>query len=155
MTVRLPELGALATARLWLSYQRYAFLLLGVPVAAFACAVVWTPWWLAAIVGVVALAPARFGIEVLGRWPRKLRATRVGLARIRAGSFAASSVRGYCDDPCFQVVARELLARAGMPRAKRRALVRDFAVQRRREQSVAMIIDHVTGTITTVGNERT
>jgi hypothetical protein len=153
MSVRLPELGALATARLWLSYQRYAVALVGVPVAAFALAAASARWWAAAVVALAAVVPVRFGIEVLGRWPRKLRATRIAIARIQAGTFAPASVRGYCDDPCFRVVAREILARAGMSRGERRALVRDFSDQRRREGSVAIIIDHVRGTITTVGGD--
>lgn len=151
MSVRLPALGAATTARLWLSYQRYAFLLVGLPLAAFALAALYAPWWVAAIVAIVAIAPVRFGIEVLLRWPRKLRATRIGIARMRAGSFAPASVRGYCGDPCFRVVAHELLARAGMPRGERRAIVHRYADEVRRERDFAVIVDHVRGTVVTLG----
>ncbi|MGE5185523.1 MAG: hypothetical protein ACM31C_25845 [Acidobacteriota bacterium] len=151
MRVRLPALGALATLRLFVSYQRYGFLLVGAPVAAFALAAAYAPWWLAAIVALAGIAPARFGIDVLLRWPRKLRATRLGLARMQHGSFAPASVRRYCSDPCFKVVARELLARAGVPPGERRALVRRFADEVRRERDFVVLVDHVNGTVTTLG----
>jgi hypothetical protein len=149
----LPMLRARTRVRLWLSYQRYAFLLIGAPAAALAAAALWGPWWLAAAVGLAAIAPVGFAVEVLGRWPRKLRATRVAQARIQAGRFAPSSIRGYCGDPCFRVVAREILAAAGTPRAERRALVRQFSEQLRRERSVVLLVDHTKGTVITIGAE--
>jgi hypothetical protein len=149
----LPELRPRTRVRLWLSYQRYAFLLVAVPAAALATAAAWGPWWLAALVGVAAIVPVRFAIEVQGRWPRKLRATRVALARIRAGRFRPASVRRYCGDPCFRVVAREILTTAGIPRAERRALVRQFSEQARRDRDVVLLVDHTKGTVITIGAE--
>lgn len=151
--VRLPALGKVARARLWLSYQRYALLLLGGPALAVALAAAYAPWWVALLAGVVGIVPARFGLYVAGRWPRKLRATRVALARIDAGSFAPESVRGHCGDPCFRVVAREVLARAGVPRPERAALVHRFADEVRRERSVVVLFDHVRGTATILGGD--
>ena len=151
LTVRLPELGTLATARLWLSYQRYAFLLLGLPIAVFALAAAYAPWWAAVLVALAAIAPVRFGIDVLLRWPKKLRATRIAIARIDAGSFETRSVRRYCTDPCFRVVASELLGRAGVPRLERRAVIRRFADEVRREGNFIVLVDHANGTVTTVG----
>ncbi len=158
MKVKLPELGILATARLFASYQRYGALLVGVPVLAVALAAAYAPWWACALVGLAGIAPARFGVEVLLRWPRKLRATRVGLARVQHGSFSPASVRRYCGDPCYRVVARELLVRAGVPRPERRALIRRFADELRREGELVVLVDHVNGTVTTIGgnaHERT
>ena len=149
----LPELRARTRVRLWLSYQRYAFLLVGAPAAALAAAAAWGPWWLAVAVGVAAIAPVRFAVEVWSRWPRKLRATRVALARIRAGRFAPSSVRGYCGDPCFRVVAREILAAAALPRAERRGLIKRFSEQARRDRDVLLLVDHTNGTVVTIGAE--
>ncbi len=151
MKVRLPELGTLATVRLWLSYQRYAFVLLGVAIAAFALAAAYMPWWTAVLVALAAIAPVRFAVDVIARWPRKLRATRIALARMQAGSFETVSVRRYCTDPCFRVVASELRARAGVARRERRAIIRRYADEVRREGSFIVLVDHVNGTVTTVG----
>jgi hypothetical protein len=151
--VRLPALGALARARLWLSYQRYAALLIGIPLAAVALAARHAPWVITAVVALAGLAPARFGSIVLARWPRKLRATRVALARLQAGRFALASVRRYCGDPCFRIVAREVLARSGMSWAARRALVRRYADELRREGELVMLVDHVRGTVVTIGDD--
>jgi hypothetical protein len=151
--VRLPTLGRLATARLWLSYQRYAFVLVGAPALCVTLAATYGTWWIVTIAAVIAIAPVRFAFEVLGRWPRKLRATRVGMARIAAGSFAAVSVRGYCSDPCFRVVARELLARAGVARSQRRSIIRRFVDEVRRERDVVIVFDHVRGTALTLGGD--
>ncbi len=103
--VRRPRLGPAERARLWLRYQRYGLLLVGVSAAAVVAAVRLGPWWLVPVVGLAALAPFGFGVQVLGRWPHKLRATEVALARLGAGRFRDRSVRAYCGDPCFRLVA--------------------------------------------------
>jgi hypothetical protein len=151
--VCLPPIGAIGLVRLWLSYQRYACLLLGVPAAVVALAIAYAPWWAVIVAGVVALAPVRFGLEVLGRWRRKLRVTRVGLARIAGGTFTPQSIRSYCGDPCFRVVASELLVRAGVARAERRALLRKFSDEQRAERGIVILVDHVRGTVFTLGGD--
>jgi hypothetical protein len=150
---RLPKLGAFATARLFVSYQRYGALLLVAPIAVVIAVARIAPWWAALLVGLAGIAPVRFGVEVVARWPRKLRATRIAVARIAAGSFSAASVRPYCGDPCFRVVATEILARAGMARHERKTLVRSFQEQLRQENSVRVLVDHVRGTVLTFGGE--
>ena len=80
----------------------------------------------------IALVPFKFGVTVLARWPRKLRATRIAELRIRSGRFAPASVRPYCGDPCFRVVAREILRRGGVSRADRRDLIAGWAAELRR-----------------------
>ena len=149
--VRLPPLGAIERATLWLRYQRYGLLLVGATVAALTATVLAGPWWASVLVALLGIAPARFGVEVLLRWPRKLRATQVALARIQAGRFEAASIKGYCGDPCFRIVAAEILARAGMPRRERRQVIRRHGDQLRREQSMLVLFDHVRGTTITIG----
>lgn len=151
--LRLPPLPTLTRVRLWLGYQRYGFVLVGAPVAAVAAAAVLTPWYVALLVALAGLAPARFGVEVLSRWPRKLRATRVAFARIEAGRFSPRAVKPYCGDPCFRLVADEVLARAGTPAAERRRLIRQYGAQLRRERDVLVLVDHVNGTVLTLGGE--
>lgn len=151
--MRLPEVGPAARLRLWIRYQRYGVLLVGVPAAAVALAMACAPWWLAALAVVAGVPPARFGIEVLARWPRKLRTTRIALARIESGRFAVTSVKGACGDPCYRIVADEILARAGLTRSERRRLIRHYAEQHRRERDVRVLIDHVRGTVVTYGGD--
>ena len=142
-----------ASLRLWLSYQRYALLLIGAPALAVAALAAWTsPWWWVPA-GLVAQWPVRFGVAVFARWPRKLRATRLATARIRAGRFSPRSIRGHCGDPCFRVVAHEILRRAGLPRAERRRIVSQYREELRRDRSTLVIVDHLAGTVTTI--ERT
>ena len=136
-----------------MSYQRYGLVLLGAPALVLVVAAAYAPWWAVLLVGLAGIAPVRFGIEVLGRWPRKLRATRLQLARIAAGTFAPDAVRSYCGDPCFRVVAREVLARAGVPRRERAELVRRFADDARRAGRVAVLFDHVRGTAIMLGGD--
>lgn len=139
--------------RLWLSYQRYAFLLLGVPALGLAALIAWTsPWWWVPA-GLIALVPIKFGITVAARFPRKLRATWIATRRIDSGRFAPTSVRSYCGDPCFRVVAHEILRRAGVPRAERRRLVTQYREELHRDRSTLVIVDHLAGTVTLI--ERT
>lgn len=151
--VRLPELPVAARVGLWLRYQRYAFLLLGVPTALVVLAALTLPWWAALLVGVAGLAPVRFGVEVWSRWPRKLRATRVALARIESGSFHHASIKRHCGDPCFRLVADEILTRAGLPRSERKLVISGYAELLRKEDSMLVLVDHVRGTVITFGGD--
>ena len=151
----LPALGRLARARLWLSYQRYGLLLCSSAVVPVTVALLW-PWlyWVWAPLALLALPPMRFGVTVLGRWPRKLRATLVAEHRIRRGRFRPESVRSYCGDPCFRLVAHEILTRAGMPAAERRALVARLRAEHEASSRVLLLVDHATGTVFTVQDGR-
>jgi hypothetical protein len=153
MKVRLPELSSIERARLWLRYQRYAFVLVVVPTVLVTLAAIMLPWWAALILGLCAIAPVRFGVEVWFRYPRKIRATRVALARIQAGSFHHASIKRHCGDPCFRLVADEILARAGMPRAERRLVISMYREQLNKEDSMLVLVDHVRGTVITLGGD--
>ena len=147
----LPHLGRLARARLWLSYQRYGMLLCGGGVALPASVALAWPrlFWVWAPLALLMLKPIGFGVTVLRRWPKKLRATRIAAHRMRRGRFRPESVKSYCGDPCFRLVAHEILARAGMPAAERRALVARLRAEHESSQ-VLLLVDHATGTVFTV-----
>jgi hypothetical protein len=151
--VSLPELSMLERARLWLGFQRYAFVLLGAPTALVTVSVLALPWWATAVLAVAALAPVSFGVTVWSRYPRKIRATRVALARIANGSFSPASVKRHCGDPCFRLVADEILRRANMARSERKLVIKGFAEQLRREDSMLVLVDHVRGTVITFGGD--
>jgi hypothetical protein len=151
--VRLPELSLPRRVRLWFRYQRYAFALIGLPTALVAISARTLPWWAIVLVSLVALAPVRFGIEVWSRYPRKVRATRVALARIEAGTFSPASIKRHCGDPCFRLVADEILTRASIRRAERKLLIKRFSEQLRKEDSMLVLVDHVRGTVLTLGGD--
>jgi len=115
--------------RLWWSYQRYALALgagavgIVVGIAAAAPAVWWL--WLAATVPVYKLV--EYTWQVARNYPRKLRATALATRRIEAGRFRPRSVAPYCGDPCFRVVAREILRRARIPTPERRQLIAELS----------------------------
>lgn len=140
--LRLPALSAGARLRLWISYQRYAALLLVAPLGALAAAAWLLPWWVAAALAVPAIAPLRFALEVARRWPRKLHATQLAIHRQAQGRFAPASVRACCGDPCFRVVAAEILRRAGLPRGERRRLIAQLAAELRAADRFVVYFDH-------------
>lgn len=152
-SVRLPALSLFQRARLFVSYQRYAFVLLALPAIAVTASIRTLPWWAAVVIGVVAIVPVRFGVEVALKYSRKVRATRVGMARIESGAFSPASIKPHCGDPCFRVVADELLARSGMARAERKRVISTYREQLRKEDSVLVMVDHVRGTVITFGGE--
>ncbi len=139
--------------RLWLSYQRYAFLLIGGGLALVAAVVAWRPhaWWLWGPAVLLVAKPIGFGVVVWRRWPKKLRATIVGLRRIEAGRFRPDSLRAYCGDPCFRVVAREILRRAGVPPAERRTIMKRLTAEKRKQDDTLVLVDS-TGVVTVDGN---
>lgn len=148
----LPELGRLARARLWLSYQRYGMLLCGGGVALPATVALLWPglFWVWGPLALLMLKPIGFGVTVLRRWPKKLRATLIAEHRLQRGRFRPESVRSYCGDPCFRLVAHEILTRAGMPAAERRALVARLRAEYEQSARVLLLVDHATGTVFTV-----
>jgi len=149
----LPALGAWTCARLFLSYQRYGFLLVGGSAAVVAAAIVAAPIWVWVPLAAAAFVPVRFGVYVLGRWPKKLRATQIATHRIRAGRFTPDQVRSYCGDPCFRVVAHEILARAGVPRAEQRAIVARLREEHARRQDVLLLVDRASGVVVTLSGD--
>lgn len=123
--------GPFERARLWLSYQRYALLMGLVPVAVVGL-VAWRwpgAWWAWGPLALAAVPFVRFAIDIYGRWPRKIRATMLADRRIASGRFRPVMVRRYCGDPCFRVVAREILRRADITGAEQRTLIERFAAE--------------------------
>ncbi len=135
--------------RLWLSYQRYTLLLGMVPPAlTVAVLVVWpAAWWAWAPLGLITLWLLSVAAEIYGRWPRKIRATLLADRRIAAGRFRPEMVRRYCGDPCFRVVAREILRRAGLPATERRTLVHRFRIEADEADKVLVLVNHADGVL--------
>lgn len=140
--------GTVELARLWLSYQRYALLLFALAAAPIAAMVTLAPaswlWW--PLAAAPSLAAAVFASSVYRRWPRKLRATALAARRIESGRFAPRRLREYCGDPCFRVVAAEILTRAGYSRRERDQMIREFA-RDLREPVFLLEVDHLGGTV--------
>jgi hypothetical protein len=150
-----PAFAGLEWLRLFLSYQRYGLLLMAAALAPLALVyalapTIWWMWLLAAIPGVWV---GNFAITVLRRFPKKLRLTAIANRRITQGSFSPRSVAGYCEDPCFRVVAHEILRRAGVSAAERRALVEQFAARASANATGMVVFDHERGTVTHIDGE--
>lgn len=159
MKIQVPRLGLVETWWLWLSFQRYALLLAllaGAPLAA-AAAVTGEGWWSWAawvVAGLLALRLAAGAYQVGRRGPAKLHTLRVALHRIRRGDFSPDRIRRHCGDPCFRVVARESLRRAGFGPAERRRIVAAYARELRDEGTALIVIDHLRGEVRqTVGGQ--
>jgi hypothetical protein len=119
--------GTREVARLVLSYQRYAALVIGIILGlSWLASFVGTTWaWGLAIVLAVPLG--WFGTLVALRLPHKLRLTRAQDARIRRGKFNPDDLLPWVEDPCYRVVAREILVRAGRDPAAARIEVTELA----------------------------
>lgn len=134
--------------RLFLSYQRYSAL---VGALAIATGLVSTqllrgsmglPSWLR-YTGGVALAIAtlvglRFAWFIASQYPRKRRATHLALRRIALGRFRPQSLAHYCEDPCFRVVAREILRHSELSRVKQREVYRELVAKSREPAFVTL-----------------
>lgn len=138
--------------RLWLSYQRYALLLsTGCATMIGATALLGTAWtwgWAGlVVVGPLSLRVGHFAVEVFRAHPRKLRATWAHQRRIDSQRFSPTALRAYCGDPCWRLVADEILTRAGLPADQRRDLIRTFADEIERDAHATVFVDHVNGTV--------
>lgn len=141
----------LSSMRLWLSYQRYALLgaagLLGLAAGAV---MLEFPWWAWAVVVVAAALVGPLVVHVWREYPRKWRATALATRRIEAGTFAPVSLRSYCGDPCWRVVAHEILRRAATPRKQRRRMVARLRAEHDAQSHSLLIVDHTKGTLVSV-----
>ena len=115
--------------RLWCSYQRYALALAAGAVGLVAGIGATAPavWWLWLVAALPVYKLVEYSWEVGRRYPRKLRATALAIRRIEAGRFRPRSVAPYCGDPCFRLVAREILRRARIPRPERTQLIAEYS----------------------------
>lgn len=135
--VRVSSLGVSKTLQLFVSYQRYSSLIVAMVAAALFFVLpplwIWSAsllapigWGIRAALFLLLLIPIRFAIDIALKWPRKLRATTIAFARIDAGRFSEQSVRRFCEDPCFRVVAGEILHKAGYSREERSETISRF-----------------------------
>lgn len=133
--------------RLFLSYQRYCALVL---VASAACAGgaalaftrldSWLRWPACAIASVCALTCLRFAWFIGSHYPRKRRATRLALRRIEMGRFRTESLARYCEDPCYRVVAKEILRHTALGRLEQAEVFRQL-VAKSREPAFLIFVD--------------
>ena len=138
-------LGLFERARLWLSYQRYALLFFAIALVLVLAPVVWARWyfWLPAML--VGLKIAGAGVEIYRRFPKKIRATIAARRRIDRGTFVVEFVESYCGDPCFRVVAREILRNANVPAIERARIVREFSARQREKKDSIVFVDRTNG----------
>ncbi len=141
-------LGRFEVMCLWLSYQRYSFVLAGsavlLPVGLmWLLPGYWFLWGLPALL--VSSKFVFYAVMVYRRWPRKLRATMVATRRIASGGFEPDSVLPFCGDPCFRLVASEILRRAGLGLAERVRIIRRLAVEKRNQPEYVVLVDRTNG----------
>lgn len=155
MSQRSSRLGPFEHVTLFLSYQRYGFALSALALAAPATVVIVSPttWWAWVLAALPFFWIGGYAVAILSRFPRKLRLTKIAVRRIARGSFQPREVANCCGDPCFRVVAREILNRAGVAPSERDSLIREFQDEATIASSGMLIFDHDQGTVTRLDGE--
>ncbi len=153
----LPELKRRERVSLWLSYQRYGLLMAGASLIVLFLAPVFSLWlwptswllWLVTMMvcAAVALKLMGFAVYILGRWPQKLRATIIAQYRINTGRFSPDSLQNYCGDPCFRLVADEILQRAAIPADERQRLIGELRTRHERASQTLLFVDRERDTV--------
>lgn len=137
---------------LWLSYQRYAFVLavpaIGLPLGLYLLFGVWYAWVPALVVTFWLATPI---VHILAGFGKKLRATIVYTRRYRRNGFSPDLMRSLSEDPCSRLVAHEVMRRAGVPRAEARAVVARFAKEARDEPDYVVFVNKAAGTVDVSG----
>ncbi len=136
--------------RLFISYQRYSALLLVLVIAACTLGIPylwkWTRdlsvlrWGLLSLFLMPQFFVLRFSWFIATKWPRKYRATLLAKKRIASGGFSPASIERYCEDPCFRVVANEILRMAQLPKQDRRTMIARYK-EKARQPLFLMTID--------------
>lgn len=150
----LPEVSLAATTRalLWLSYNRYFFLLVLAAAALLALPLVPVrgSYWAWFVTAPAALVVLNFAVTIPAKHHRKLRATKRSLARLSLGTFKPEGVAKYCGDPCSRVLADQVLKQAGVARKERRRLISEYARQAEERSGQLLIVDRARGVLVTV-----
>lgn len=141
--------GVFETARLWLSYQRYAFLMFGVPAAGTAAiATLWPhAWWVWGPAALITLKLWAFAVTIWQRWPYKRTSTLRYQRQIDAGRFDPERVRRFTGDPCFRVVAREVLRRADVRGPAQAALIARLRAEHEAAGQQIIFVDRAKGEV--------
>ena len=147
---RYHRFGRLEVMWMVLSYQRYAFLLTIISLSLLgggAWLVAVERWYFGVPLALGGIKVASFAVGVASRLSQKMRVTGVAQRRIDAGRFEPEMVRNFCGDPCFRVMAREVLRRAGLEGRERDALVAQYQAMLDEESGQTLIIDHTRGQV--------
>jgi hypothetical protein len=147
------EFDAKTRAWLWLSYQRYAFLLaaagLGLPAGLYWLRPdLWLLWGASLLVTAWLATPI---VHILAGFPKKLRATIVYTRRYRRNGFTPELMASLSEDPCSRLVAHEIMRRVGVPRPQARAIIARFAKEAREVPEFAIYVNHAAGTVDVSG----
>jgi hypothetical protein len=155
---RYHRFGRVELLVLAMSYQRYA-LLLGASSGALASSGAWLVWaghwFLGGPLLLAALPLGSFCAGVSSRLTEKMRITAVAQRRIDAGRFEPEMVQDFCGDPCFRVMAREVLRRSGLDRKQAAALVSHYRGILDEESGQTLIIDHTQGRVFKIEGDQT
>jgi len=136
----------------FVSYNRYALLILLLSVAIPGLLFRYARWYLWVPAGLVALRALYWAWHIARQYPKKLHITKKLLLAQRQGTFQTPDVVKYCGDPCYRVVAHHALAKAGTPAAERRRLVRGYVEQAHDLAHALVFVDREKGRVVTVIN---
>jgi hypothetical protein len=135
-------------SRLWWSYQRYVFALgavaLLIAAASVTAAALLSWWW--ALGCLVSIPLARFAASIWSHYPRKVELTLSALALIEDKTFSPDLLRNYCGDPCYRVVADEILRYTGRNAVERREVIRAHHEALSQARAEVVVIEHTART---------
>lgn len=136
----------------FLSYNRYALLILSLCVALPLLLFFHARWYLWVPAALVALRALYWAWHIARQYPKKLHITKKLLLAQRQGTFQTPDVVKYCGDPCYRVVAHHALRTAGTPAAERRRLVRDYVEKAHDLAHALVFVDRERGRVVTMIN---
>jgi hypothetical protein len=136
----------------FLSYNRYALLILVLSLAIPAVLFVFLRWYFWVPATLVALRALYWAWHIARQYPKKLHITKKMLWAQQNRTFRNEDIVKYCGDPCYRVVAHQVLARTGVPAPERRRLVSEYVDQAHDLAHALVFVDREKGRVVTIIN---
>ncbi|MBU1244746.1 hypothetical protein KJ612_16230, partial [Myxococcota bacterium] len=136
----------------FLSYNRYALLILLLSLAVPTVLFLFFRWYFWVPATLVALRALYWAWHIARQYPKKLHITKKMALAQQNRTFQNEDIVKYCGDPCYRVVAHQVLAQARVPAGERRRLVREYVEQAHDLAHALVFVDREKGRVVTIIN---
>ncbi|MGM0598091.1 MAG: MerC domain-containing protein [Myxococcota bacterium] len=135
------QFSPLKKIKLYFSFNRYSFLLLFCALLPALVIILLKPqwWWLWGIFALVGIWLLRWAWLIHAQTFKKFHILKKNI--YRQNQTEKSSIGKYCSDPCYRVVANEILANQGLGFRQRKKIIRKMKKTAAEENKYSVVVD--------------
>jgi hypothetical protein len=134
---------------LYFSFNRYTYLILAgtfaviFPIILF----LFSWWWLWVPLCLIGLWFLKFSFNIHAQTSKKFHITKKWIFNIKHENAEMDEMIKYCEDPCYRVVAKEILIQKGIGSKERKKIINDYKEEAIKRNKMIIIVDKKNGVI--------